>query len=92
MILPGNVGVQLGMFDDAAEALEEIESEDKTRKEVLGARLDLYMAAKKWDMAAGAASHLVKIEPRLPTVDQFGLRDTTLWEHRASGSGPLPST
>jgi hypothetical protein len=41
---------ELGMFDDAALALEEIEPEDKTRKEVLGARVDLYMAAKKWDM------------------------------------------
>jgi hypothetical protein len=31
-------GYELGMFDDAANALEEIEPEDKTRKEVLGAR------------------------------------------------------
>jgi predicted Zn-dependent protease len=54
---------ELGMFDDAALALEEIEPEDKTRKEVLGARVDLYMAAKKWDMAAAVASHLVKVEP-----------------------------
>jgi hypothetical protein len=30
--------LELGMFDDAANALEEIEPEDKTRKEVLGAR------------------------------------------------------
>ncbi|HEY5741296.1 MAG TPA: hypothetical protein VIS99_02040 [Terrimicrobiaceae bacterium] len=54
---------ELGMFDDAANALEEIEPEDKRRKEVLGARVDLYMEAKKWDMAAAVASHLVKIEP-----------------------------
>ena len=33
--------------------LEEIAPEDKTRNEVLGARVVLYMAAKKWDMAAG---------------------------------------
>jgi Flp pilus assembly protein TadD len=51
------------MFDDAANALEEIAPEDKTRKEVLGARADLYMAAKKWDMAAAVASHRVKVEP-----------------------------
>jgi Flp pilus assembly protein TadD len=51
------------MFDDAALVLEEIEPEDKTRNEVLGARVDLYMAAKKWDMAAAIASHLVKVEP-----------------------------
>ena len=51
------------MLDDAALALEEIEPEDKTRNEVLGARVDLYIAAKKWDMAAAVASHLVKVEP-----------------------------
>jgi Flp pilus assembly protein TadD len=35
----------------------------KTRNEVLGARVNLYMAAKKWDMAAAVASHLVKVDP-----------------------------
>ena len=43
--------------------LEEIAPEDRTRNEVLGARVKLYMAAKKWDMAAAVASHLVKVEP-----------------------------
>ena len=42
--------------------MEEIEPEDKTRNEVLGARVNLYMAAKKWDMAAAVASHLVKVD------------------------------
>ena len=51
------------MFDDAAMVMEEIAPEDKTRNEVLGARVNLYMAAKKWDMAAAVASHLVKVEP-----------------------------
>jgi lipopolysaccharide biosynthesis regulator YciM len=49
--------------DEAADALEEIEPENKTRKEVLGARVELYMSSKKWDMAAAVASHLVKVEP-----------------------------
>jgi Flp pilus assembly protein TadD len=52
------------MFDDAAMVLEEIAPEDKTRNEVLGARVGIYMAARKWDMAAAVASHLVKVEPR----------------------------
>ena len=52
------------MFDDAALALEEIEPEDKTRTEVLGARIALYITAKKWDIAAAVASHLVKVEPQ----------------------------
>jgi hypothetical protein len=47
--------LELGMFDDAPRALEEIEPADKTRKEVLNARVDLYMTAKKWDMAAAVA-------------------------------------
>jgi lipopolysaccharide biosynthesis regulator YciM len=51
------------MFDDAALVLEEIAPEDKNRNEVLGARVNLYMVAKKWDMAASVASHLVKVEP-----------------------------
>jgi Flp pilus assembly protein TadD len=51
------------MPDDAALVPEEIAPEDKNRNEVLGARVNLYMAAKKWDMAAAIASHLVKVEP-----------------------------
>ena len=41
------------MFDAAALVLEEIAPEDKNRNEVLGARVNLYMAAKKWDMRGG---------------------------------------
>jgi hypothetical protein len=52
------------MFDDAALALEEIAPQGKHGNEVLGAHVVLYMAAKKWDMAAAVASHLVKIEPK----------------------------
>jgi Flp pilus assembly protein TadD len=51
------------MFDATALVLEEIAPEEKTRNEVLGARVNLYMVAKKWDMAAAVASHLVKVEP-----------------------------
>ena len=51
------------MFDDAAMVLEEIAPEDKTRNEVLGVHVDLYIVAKKWDMAAAVASHLVKVHP-----------------------------
>jgi len=51
------------MFDSAAQVLEEIAPEDKNRTEVLGMRVQLCMAAKKWDMAAAVASHLVKVEP-----------------------------
>jgi predicted Zn-dependent protease len=56
------------MFDDAANALEEIEPEDKTRNEVLYARVDIYLAAKKWHTAAGVARHLVKADPENPAA------------------------
>ena len=62
-VLASSGYLELGMLDDAALALEEINPEDKTRMEVLSARVALYMAAKKWDMAAAVASHLVKVEP-----------------------------
>ena len=59
---------ELGMFDDAANALEKIEPEDKTRNEVLYARVDIYLGARKWDMAAAVASHLVKADPENPAA------------------------
>jgi len=58
--------LELGMFDATALVLEEIAPEEKTRNEVLGARVNLYMAAKKWDMAAAVARHLVKVDPENP--------------------------
>ena len=45
-VLASSGYLELGMFDDAALALEEITPENKTRNEVLGARVNLYMAAK----------------------------------------------
>ena len=51
--------VELGMLDATALVLEEIEPQDKNRNEVLGARVNLYMASKKSDMVAAVACHLV---------------------------------
>jgi Flp pilus assembly protein TadD len=62
-VLASSGYLELGMFDDAALVLEEIAPEDKNRNEVLGTRVNLYMAARKWDMAAAVASHLVKVDP-----------------------------
>jgi lipopolysaccharide biosynthesis regulator YciM len=62
-VLASSGYLELGMFDSAAQVLEEIAPEDKNRTEVLGMRVQLYMAAKKWDMVAAVASHLVKVEP-----------------------------
>ncbi len=51
-VLASSGHLELGMFDAAALVLEEIAPEDNNRNEVLGARANLYMAAKKWDMVA----------------------------------------
>ena len=56
------------MLENAAEALEEIDPEDKTRNEVLYARVDIYLAAKKWHMAATVARHLAKADPTNPAA------------------------
>jgi hypothetical protein len=58
--------LELGMLDDAANALEEIQPDDTSRKEVLYAQVGLYVASKKWKMAAVVAGHLVKAEPANP--------------------------
>jgi hypothetical protein len=46
-VLASSGYLEVGMFDAAALVLEEIAPEDKNRNEVLGARVNLYMAAKK---------------------------------------------
>jgi hypothetical protein len=48
-VLASSGYLELGMFDDAAMVLEEIAPEDKTRAEVLGARVNLYMATFRCD-------------------------------------------
>jgi catechol 2,3-dioxygenase-like lactoylglutathione lyase family enzyme len=63
-VLASSGYLELGMFDAAALVLEEIAPEDRNRNEVLGGRVNLYMAAKKWDSAAAVASHLVEVEPQ----------------------------
>jgi hypothetical protein len=65
------------MFDDAAMVPEEIAPEDKTRNEVPGARVNLYMATKKWEMAASVAKSSGEGRARRSRLmDQFGLCDS----------------
>jgi Flp pilus assembly protein TadD len=63
-VLASSGYLELGMVDDAERALQEIEAEDKSRNEVLGARVALYVATGKWKLAASIARHLVKVEPQ----------------------------
>jgi Flp pilus assembly protein TadD len=67
-VIASNGYRELGMLEDAAKALEEIEPEDKTRNEVLYARVDIYLAAKKWHLAAAVARHLVKADAENPAA------------------------
>jgi tetratricopeptide (TPR) repeat protein len=57
--------LELGMFGDAVQALEQISAEDKTHKEVLYAVL-VNLAARNWDIAVPMAADLVKAEPENP--------------------------
>ena len=54
------------MLEDAERALEKIASEDRKRSAVLAVQAGLYLARKKWDLAAEVASRLVKLEPKDP--------------------------
>ena len=47
------------MFDDAAQALEESEPEDKARSEILYARVNIFLAAKKWHVGRVLTCHLL---------------------------------
>jgi tetratricopeptide (TPR) repeat protein len=58
--------LELGMFEDAVHALEQISAEDKTHKEVLYATVIVNLAAKNWDIAVPMTADLVKAEPKNP--------------------------
>ena len=51
------------MFEEAERTLQEIDVEDKGRKEVLAAKVEFYTVAKKWSSVAEVAQRLVDIEP-----------------------------
>ena len=60
--------LELGMFEDATRALEQINAEDKMRREVSYAALIVHLAAENWDMAVTIAADIVKAEPKNPTT------------------------
>ena len=54
------------MFDESALELEKMPPDDRRRSEVYGFRVNLYMAAKRWEAAATVAKHMVKVDPHKP--------------------------
>ena len=59
-VLASSGYLELGMFDDAALALEEIKPEDRTRTEVLGASVILDIAANEtWTPGSRSCGELV---------------------------------
>ena len=60
-VLASNGYFELGMFDDAALSLRRLLP--RTRPATRSWE-PVYMVAKKWDMAAAIASHLVKVDPQ----------------------------
>jgi len=55
--------IELKMFLDANEELEEITAECRHLPEVLGVRLMIYEALQKWELAEVVAKRLVKYDP-----------------------------
>jgi cytochrome c-type biogenesis protein CcmH/NrfG len=55
--------LELGMLDEAARILDEIDPKDRRRKEVLHAQLELATAAERWHSAVATAASLVRSHP-----------------------------
>jgi cytochrome c-type biogenesis protein CcmH/NrfG len=58
--------LELGMRDEAARILDEIDPKDRRRKEVLHAQLELATAAERWHSAVATAASLVRSHPEDP--------------------------
>jgi cytochrome c-type biogenesis protein CcmH/NrfG len=58
--------LELGMLDEAARILDEIDAKDRRRKEVLHAQLELATAAEHWHRAVATAASLVRSHPEDP--------------------------
>lgn len=62
--------LDLGMIDDAHDELEKIEWDDRLKKEVLSARIQVYIKAKYWDLVGTIAKQLSK---RFPEESEWWL-------------------
>ena len=49
--------IDLGMVNEASDELEAIDWDDRLKPEVLAMRVDLYHAAKNWELMAGCEVH-----------------------------------
>ncbi len=58
--------VELGMYHDANEELEEIAPEQRHRSEVLAIRVGIYCGLEKWELMQTAAARLVAEDPTNP--------------------------
>jgi len=58
--------MELGMFVDAANELEEIDTEARALPQVIAFRVAIYTAMEKWDMAEVTARHMAKVAPEEP--------------------------
>ncbi len=58
--------VELGMFPEANDELEEIDPEVRHVPEVLGIRLEIYRALKKWELMQTVARKLAFDDPENP--------------------------
>jgi tetratricopeptide (TPR) repeat protein len=65
--------IELGMINEASDELEAIEGDDRMTEEVLAVRVDLYSAAKSWELMANVSKHLTEYYPK----------QSDHWIHRA---------
>ncbi len=54
----------LGLVEQASEELEAIEGEDRLSVPVMLTRIELYMAAKNWELVVAVAKGVVRADPR----------------------------
>ena len=52
--------IELGMVNEASDELEAIDWDDRMTPEVLAVRVDLYSAAKNWELMRDIAMHLAQ--------------------------------
>ena len=77
----------LEMFDQAALELEEIESEERTRYEVLALRAHMYIASERWDAAAVISEHFTRTRANRHSIDSECVHSVaTTWIAEISGA------
>ena len=55
--------IELGMVKESSDELEAIDWDDRLKHDILAMRVDLYCAAKNWELMRDIAKHLAESFP-----------------------------